>query len=46
MLPMPQQAFEVSGDGFMAVGAHRLTGEAMPFQAGQHLFRFSDQGAV
>jgi hypothetical protein len=41
-----EEAFSVSGDGFMAVGAHRLTGEPMPFQAGQRLFSFRDRGAI
>jgi hypothetical protein len=37
------EAFGVSDDAFMAVGSHRLTGEALPFQAGRHLFRFNGQ---
>jgi hypothetical protein len=35
-----EEAFDVSADTFMAVGSHRLTGEALPFLTGQHLFRF------
>jgi hypothetical protein len=36
-----EEAFGLSDDTLMAVGAHRLTGEPLPFQAGQHLFRFN-----
>jgi hypothetical protein len=36
-----EEAFGVSDDALMAVGAHRLTGEALPFRAGQYLFRFN-----
>jgi hypothetical protein len=35
-----EEAFGVSDDTFMAVGSHRLTGQALPFRAGQYLFRF------
>jgi hypothetical protein len=41
-----EEAFGVSGDGFMAVGAHRLTGQVLPFRAGQHLFRFQEPRAT
>lgn len=40
-----QEDFGVSEDTFMAVGSHRLTGKALPFRPGQHLFRFNDRGA-
>lgn len=36
-----EEAFGVSDDALMAVGAHRLTGDALPFRAGQYLFRFN-----
>ncbi len=35
-----EEAFEVSPDGFMAVGGHRLTGEPAPLTPGQRLFTF------
>lgn len=40
-----EQVFWVSDDAFMAVGSHRLTGQAQPFRAGQYLFRFNGQQA-
>jgi hypothetical protein len=40
-----EEAFGVSDDTFMAVGSHRLTGQALPFRASQRLFRFSGQQA-
>jgi hypothetical protein len=40
-----EEAFGVSDDALMAVGSHRLTGEALPFQAGRYLFRFNGQQA-
>jgi hypothetical protein len=36
-----EEAFDVSEDTLMTVGSHRLTGEALPFRAGQYLFRFN-----
>ena len=36
-----EEAFGVFQDTPMAVGSHRLTGEVLPFQAGQYLFRFN-----
>ena len=36
-----EEAFHVSEDTLMAVGSHRLTGEVLPFRAGQYLFRFN-----
>jgi hypothetical protein len=36
-----EEAFSLSDDTLMAVGAHRLAGEPLPFRAGQHLFRFN-----
>jgi hypothetical protein len=38
-------AFDLSADAFMAVGSHRLTGQALPFRAGQYFFRFNGQQA-
>lgn len=35
-----EEAFDTSHDGFMAVGAHRLTGEPAAFVPGQRLFTF------
>ena len=35
-----EEAFDTSPDGFMAVGAHRLTGEPAPLTVGQRLFTF------
>jgi predicted RNA methylase len=35
-----EEAFDVSNDGLMAVGAHRLTGEAAGLMPGQRLFTF------
>jgi hypothetical protein len=35
-----EEAFDVSDDGFMAVGAHRLTGDPAALIAGQRLFTF------
>ena len=35
-----QEAFDTSQDGFMSVGAHRLTGEPAPLVLGQRLFTF------
>lgn len=40
-----EEAFGVSDDALMAVGSHRLTGEALPFRSGRYLFRFSGQQA-
>jgi putative methyltransferase len=36
-----EEAFDVSQDGFMAVGAHRLTGEPTALIPGQRLFTFA-----
>jgi hypothetical protein len=36
-----EQAFDTSHDGFMAVGAHRLTGESAALMPGQRLFTFA-----
>ena len=36
-----EEAFDVSRDGFMSVGAHRLTGEPAPLVPGQRLFTFA-----
>jgi len=36
-----EEAFGVSEDAFMAVGAHRLTGKALHFRPGEVLFRFN-----
>lgn len=38
-----EEAFDLSDDKLMAVGSHRLTGQALPFRAGQCLFRFNGQ---
>ncbi|HEX3780056.1 MAG TPA: class I SAM-dependent methyltransferase family protein [Pseudonocardiaceae bacterium] len=38
-----EEAFDVSQDGFMSVGAHRLTGEPVPLVPGQRLFTFVGQ---
>jgi hypothetical protein len=35
-----EEAFDTSGDGFMSVGAHRLTGEPAALVPGQRLFTF------
>ena len=35
-----EEAFDVSHDGFMSVGAHRLTGEPATLMPGQRLFTF------
>lgn len=35
-----EEAFDVSDDGFMSVGAHRLTGEPATLVLGQRLFTF------
>ena len=35
-----EEAFDVSDDGFMSVGAHRLTGEPAALMPGQRLFTF------
>jgi hypothetical protein len=35
-----EEAFDISPDGFMAVGAHRLTGEPAALALGQRLFTF------
>jgi hypothetical protein len=35
-----EEAFDLSHDGFMAVGAHRLTGEPAALMPGQRLFTF------
>jgi hypothetical protein len=36
-----EEAFDVSQDGFMSVGAHRLTGEPAALVPGQRLFTFA-----
>lgn len=36
-----EQAFDISQDGFMSVGAHRLTGEPTALVPGRRLFTFS-----
>lgn len=36
-----EEAFEVSRDGLMSVGAHRLTGEPLAYVPGQRLFTFA-----
>ena len=36
-----EKAFDVSHDGFMSVGAHRLTGEPSALVPGQRLFTFA-----
>jgi len=35
-----EEAFDTSTDGFMSVGAHRLTGEPAPLMPGRRLFTF------
>ena len=35
-----EEAFDISHDGFMSVGAHRLTGESAALMPGQRLFTF------
>lgn len=35
-----EEAFDISHDGFMSVGAHRLTGEPAPLVPGHRLFTF------
>jgi hypothetical protein len=37
-----EEAFDISQDGFMAVGAHRLTGEPAALRPGRRLFSFAD----
>lgn len=37
-----EEAFDTSSDGFMSVGAHRLTGEPAALVLGQRLFTFRD----
>jgi hypothetical protein len=39
-----EEAFDTSHDGFMSVGAHRLTGEPAPLVLGQRLFTFPGGG--
>ncbi len=39
-----EQAFDISHDGFMSVGAHRLTGEPYVLVPGQRLFTFVSRG--
>src|ERR1700761_1898689 len=39
-----EDAFDVSQDGFMSVGAHRLTGEPAALRPGHRLFTFDAQG--
>jgi hypothetical protein len=36
-----EEAFDISHDGFMSVGAHRLTGEPVALMPGQRLFTFA-----
>lgn len=36
-----EEAFNISQDGFMSVGAHRFTGEPTTFMPGQRLFTFA-----
>ena len=36
-----EEAFDISHDGFMSVGAHRLTGEPAASIPGQRLFTFA-----
>ncbi|MGH3262993.1 MAG: SAM-dependent methyltransferase [Trebonia sp.] len=38
-----EEAFDVSADGFMSVGAHRLTGEPASLVPGRRLFTFTDR---
>lgn len=35
-----EEAFDTSPDGFMSVGAHRLTGESAALAVGRRLFTF------
>lgn len=37
-----EEAFDISHDGFMSVGAHRLTGEPTTLILGKRLFSFVD----
>jgi hypothetical protein len=37
-----EEAFDTSHDGFMSVGAHRLTGQPAALVLGQRLFTFPD----
>ena len=37
-----EEAFDISHDGFMSVGAHRLTGEPATLIPGKRLFTFAD----
>ncbi len=37
------EAFDISHDGFMSVGAHRLTGEPTALILGKRLFSFVDR---
>jgi hypothetical protein len=39
-----EEAFDASQDGFMSVGAHRLTGEPAALRPGLRLFTFDAQG--
>jgi len=39
-----EEAFDISQDGFMSVGAHRLTGEPAALRPGHRLFTFDTQG--
>lgn len=39
-----EEAFDISQDGFMSVGAHRLTGEPAALIPGQRMFTFLDRG--
>jgi hypothetical protein len=41
-----EEAFDTSPDGFMSVGAHRLTGEPAALVPGQRLFTFADLDSV
>ncbi len=38
-----EEAFDISQDGFMSVGAHRLTGEPTMLVPGQRMFTFVDR---
>lgn len=38
-----EEAFDISHDGFMSVGAHRLTGESVALIPGRRLFSFVDR---
>jgi Putative methyltransferase len=40
-----EEAFDISPDGFMSVGAHRLTGAPVPLTLGQRLFTFLCAGS-